>query len=87
MSTAAVGSGQPTPAEALAQPLPDSLAQPREKNAPNPGQLDAEQATLPPISSVVTGSRLFDLSVLSALVGIQVVWLALIAFVFLAFVR
>jgi hypothetical protein len=87
MSTAAVGSGHPTPAEALPQPLPDSLSQPREMTAPNPGQQAAEHTAVPAISSAGAASRIFDLSILSALVGIQVAWLALLAYVILAFIR
>jgi hypothetical protein len=87
MSTAAVGSGHPTPAEALPQPVPESLSQPRETSPPNPGRQDSEQAAQPAISSLAEGSRLFDASILSALVGLQLAWLALLAVVILAFIR
>jgi hypothetical protein len=70
MSTAAVGSGHPTPAEALPQPLPESLSHPREKTPTNLGRQDSEPAQ-PAISSPAEGSRLFDVSILSALVGLQ----------------
>jgi hypothetical protein len=87
MSTAAVGSGHPTPAEALPQPLPEGLSQPREKTQPKPARQDSEQAAQPATSSLAEGSRLFDVSILSALVGLQLAWLALLAVVILAFIR
>jgi hypothetical protein len=87
MSTAAAGSGDPTPAEALTPPLPESLSQRRARSATNLREPDSEQAALPPISSRVPRSRRYDLSFLVVLAGIQVAWLALLAFVILAFVR
>ena len=76
MSTAAVRSGDPTPAEALPRPLPASLSQPRETSSASP-----------PISSVLARSRRYDVSLLFALAGIEVAWVALLAFVILALAR
>jgi hypothetical protein len=87
VSTAAASSGEPTPAEALPQPLPESLSPPREENATNLRQPDSVQAAPPATSSAVARRRRYDLSFLAVLAGVQVAWLALLAFAILAFLR
>lgn len=87
MSTAAAGSGDPTPVRALPQPLPESLSQPRERDEANALPDDSVQPAPPATSPAVAGRRRYDLSFLAVLAGVQVAWLALLAFVILAFLR